>query len=581
MFGTIRKHSTGLWFFLIVVMSLSMVVFFSDFQKFGGSTGGGDFGTINGQPITQDEYRDALAEVRISQFLYTGKWPAGDEATRLENETISRVFMLKKLKEMGIKASEKAVAVMVYEQLRDYPSAQLEKEILQPQGLRLADYERFVRHECALRQLIAAASVSSRLVVPNEAETLWRKENQEVSVQLAAFWTSNYMDKVTMTNGAVEAFYTNRQALYRLPERMTISYVPFYASNYFADADKRIAQLTNLTEIVNDFYFRGRNGTNGWTDENGNVLGEEAAKAKIKEDLRLNEALLAARRAATEFGSELMNLPEPNATATFEKHAAAKGLAIRTTAPFHARDGLTEIEDEVIGGRSSAGAEETVRDIVREKALALTDDRPVLFNPIPGRRAVYVIARKGKIPSEQQPLATIREKVTSDYKNFLAVTKAREAGQAFHMTLTNGLAAKKSFMDICVAEKVKVIDLPPISAATRSLTNVDSRVNLRNIQMALDMEVGQASGYITAMPSMTSMSSGMPQMEGGYIIYVKSRPAVDESKLKEQLPSFVNQLKVGRQNEAFQQWFRKQIELSKVMPPKRETTINAAQQQAQ
>ena len=569
MFGTIRKHSTGLWYFLIVIISLSMVVFFSDINFDSQSGGSGDFGSINGEPITQAEYRDALAEVRISQFLYTGKWPAGDESLRLENETISRVFMLHKLKEMGIKASEKAVAVMIYEQLRDYPHAQLEKEILQPQGLRLADYERFVRNESALRQLISAASVSSRLIVPGDAESLWRKENQEVSTQLAVFWTSNYMDKVVITNGAIESFYTNRQAFYRLPDRITISYVPFYASNYFADADKRIAQLTNLNEIVNDFYFRGRNGTNGWTDENGNVLAEEAAKTKIKEDIRLNEALLAARRAATEFGSELMNQPEPNLTATFEKLATSKGYDVRVTAPFHAREGLEEIEDETIGGRASADDEATVRDNVREKALALTDDRPVLFNPIPGRRAIYVIARKGKIPSEQQALAGIREKVTTDYKNFLAVTKAREAGQAFHIALTNGLAAKKSFTDICAAEKVKFIDLPPVAASTRSLTNVDSRVNLRNVQVALDMEVGKATAFMTAMPP----------MEGGYILYVKARPAIDESKLKEQLPAFVNQLKVGRQNEAFQQWFRKQIELSKVMPPKRETTINSSQQQ--
>jgi hypothetical protein len=43
------------------------------------------------------------------------------------------------------------------------------------------------------------------------------------------------------------------------------------------------------------------------------------------------------------------------------------------------------------------------------------------------------------------------------------------------------------------------------------------------------------------------------------------------------LPAFVNQLRVSRQNEAFQQWFRKQIELAKVAGPKRETTINSAQ----
>jgi len=36
-------------------------------------------------------------------------------------------------------------------------------------------------------------------------------------------------------------------------------------------------------------------------------------------------------------------------------------------------------------------------------------------------------------------------------------------------------------------------------------------------------------------------------------------------------------MRTYRQNEAFQQWFRKQVEQSKVAGPQRETTINAQQ----
>ena len=44
--------------------------------------------------------------------------------------------------------------------------------------------------------------------------------------------------------------------------------------------------------------------------------------------------------------------------------------------------------------------------------------------------------------------------------------------------------------------------------------------------------------------------------------------------MQEDLPRFVNQLRNFRQNDAFQQWFRKQVELAKVSGPKRETTIS-------
>lgn len=568
MFGTIRKHSTGLWVFIIVVVSLSMVVFFSsDVNMGGGPSATGDYGSINGRPISRPEYLDAFNEVRLSQFLSTKQWPGTDEtsARRLESETIYRVFLVQKMKEMGIKASDKTVALTVHEQLGEMPYDAFEKQFLQPQGLRTADYERFVRNQAGLRQLFVAAGVSGNLVLPSEAETLWRKENQEVATQLAVFWSSNYMDKVVITNGAIGLFYTNNMNFrYRLPERQTLSYVEFSASNYLADADKRLSQLTNLNEIVSEYYFRGRNGTNSWTDEKGNPLPEAAAKEKIKEEIRLTEGLQAARRAAAEFGNTLMSQAQPNQVATLEKLATEKNLPVKMTKPFDRATGLEEFENDIIAQASEDSPSETVRDLIRQKAFGLTDERPVLFNPIPGKRAVYVIARKGKVPSEVQPLDKIKDKVTSDYKNLMATDLARKAGQAFQITLTNGLAAKKSFTDICAAEKVKIIDIPPFAASSRTLTNVDSRVSLRLLQsVALDLEAGKASQFLSAQPP----------TEGGFIVYAKSRPAISESKLNEELPAFVNQIRNFRQNEAFQQWFRKQVELAKVAGPKRETTI--------
>jgi hypothetical protein len=113
---------------------------------------------------------------------------------------------------------------------------------------------------------------------------------------------------------------------------------------------------------------------------------------------------------------------------------------------------------------------------------------------------------------------------------------------------------------------VKLIDLPPFSVGTQSLTNVDERISLPRLQNAAhELEVGQVSTFLLAQPT----------TEGGYILYVKARLPVDEAKLKAALPGFIGQMRVYRQNEAFQQWFRKQVEQSKVMGPKRETAAGA------
>ncbi len=576
MIGTLRKHQTWLWAFVIAAMSIGLVSYFTPTSSVGGAGGSSrprnkpDLGSINGQPVGQEEYADAWKEVRLASFLHGGKWPGNDEASnrRLESETLSRLFLLQKLKEMDIKASDKTVALMVHEQLHDYPYASLESEILRPNGLQIADYERFVRNEADIRQLVAAASVSARLVTPAEAEAIWRKENQEVSTQLAVFWATNYLDKVVLTNGAVGSFYTNQMAYYRLPERLTVGYVEFAASNYLAEADSKLAKVTNLNELVSEYYFRAKGGTNAWTDTNGAPLSEVAAKEKIKAEMRSQQALLEARRAATDFGNELISQPDPNKAANLEKLAAAKGLQVKVTKPFDRLSGLDEFEQEQdIPLNSEDAPHANFRDTFREKAFATTDQQPIVFNPILGKHAVYVIARKDKIPSELQPLDKIQDKVTADCKKFMALELARKTGQSFQTNLTNALAMNKSFTDICAAEKVKAVDLPPFSPSTQALTNLDERINLRLLQnLASNLEVGHASPFIA-----------QPSPEGGFILYVKARPPVDAAKMKEQLPEFMGQLRVFRQNEAFQQWFRKQAELAKVSGPKRETTIGSPQ----
>jgi hypothetical protein len=181
-----------------------------------------------------------------------------------------------------------------------------------------------------------------------------------------------------------------------------------------------------------------------------------------------------------------------------------------------------------------------------------------------GRNAVYVLAKKSKIPGETQPLDKIVDKVTKDFKNFAAFDMARTAGLAFYTNLTNGLKLGKTFVELCAAEKVPILELPPFSAATTTLTNVDPRVSLRQLQgIAENLEVGQAG----------RMSGAQPATEGGYIFYLASRPPIDPAKLKEEMPEFLGRIRVMRQNEAFQQWFRKVADQAKLSGRKRETTI--------
>jgi hypothetical protein len=562
MFGTIRKHQTWLWVVIIAAVSIGMVVLFSPTGGSGGPgrQAAGDFGSMNGQPFMLPEYTDTWKELRLAYIIRTGRPPGSDEATSraLERDTVSRLFLVHKLKEMDIQPSEKAMGAMMEEQIRDYPLAKFEEDFLRPNGLTMADYRRFLANEVGIRQLFSAAAVSARLVNPQDAQSLYRKEQQEIAAQVVGFWATNFLDKVVLTNGAVQSYYTNRMGFYRVPERTVISYVVFEPSNYLAEAEAEAKKITNINEIVTRAYFE--KGTNDWKDAAGKVLSETEARKKILDDFHLRLALTSARRAASDFGTKLMNDPNPNNVANFERIATAGKLPVNVTQPFDRSSGLEEFKNE---DAETERAEESFTDGLRKRALSLPPERPILFNPIPGRHGIYLIAFKERLPSTLPTLDKVEAKVLSDYKHDMALNLARAAGRAFQTNLTNGLALKKPFNELCAAAKVTPIDVPVYTPSTRSLTNLDQRIDFRLLQsVTVDLPAGEVTGFIS-------------QPEGGYVAYVKARPPIDEMKMKAELPEFIANMRQYRQNEAFQQWFRRQAELAKLAAPKHEASVGA------
>ena len=158
------------------------------------------------------------------------------------------------------------------------------------------------------------------------------------------------------------------------------------------------------------------------------------------------------------------------------------------------------------------------------------------------------------------PFEKVQEKVTADYKNSQAAEMARTNGYSFAASVTNGLAQKKTFAQICEQAKIKPLTLAPFSASTPSLTNLDERINFYTLQhIGLSLKPGEASQFYP-----------LPRQEGGMIVYVRAKLPLDESKVKAELPEFVGKLRIYRQNEDFNQWFSRQAELAKLYIPRKE-----------
>ena len=546
MFGTIRRHQSWLWAIIVVLMIISLL-YWVDQRPNAGRNQSERATVLNGKTVTPKMIGEALREVDLLYFLNFRKWPEQDSerAQQMgfdkENQAWLRLLRVAKAEEAGVRVSDETVAALAKRLLGDFPLDKFEKEVLKQNGLNADDFERFVRHDAVIQQLSTVVGAAGRLITPAEAEALYRRDHQEIAGEIVFFNTSNYLSKVVFTNGALTNFFAPRQANYRVPDKLRVSYVEFPKTNFYADADKAFAAVTNLEMQLREMYIKS-GGTNAFKDTNGVPLSETAAMAQIKEDQRERMALGFANKRANEFANKVYDEANKGKetgrqimAALLDNVAAAEGLKTQVTIPFDMEQGPTNLDASPMFTRIAFSLDAT--------------NNPISFQPIPGEHAMYLIALKESIPGRAQSFDEVKKQVEEDYRRMNAFTLARSDATNFVAHATNELAKGKSFAELAKQANLKSETLPPISRATESVTNLEERVDIRRLkQTALSLDPGKLSDYIMNPP------------EGGYLLYVRAKIPFDEAKLRDELPKFLSQLRYQKQNELFDIWFNKQIE---------------------
>ena len=389
--------------------------------------------------------------------------------------------------------------------------------------------------------------LSGKLATPEEVKGLYVREHEELATSAVFFSGTNYLAGLSVTPEQLSQFYSNNLANYRIPDRVQVNYVKWDLSNYLSEASVQMAKLTNLDDDVEMAYQK----------EPTNVLHDLKAKdladAKVKyREIRLKSIeVQAAAKDARDFANKLMDM-SPVQADNLATLAKSNNLTVHVTAPFD-QEGPKELE---VGANFA------------KAAFALTPNEDPFAGPLPGESALFEIGLSKKFPSVIPPLDQIREQVTTDCKNHIAEGLARQAGMAFYQTLTNGLALKKSFSAICLEAKVKPVELPPFSLSARTLPDeVGDHLSLDHLkQLAFSTAPGT--------PSVLA-----PTMDGGVILYVRSRLPMDETKMREQMPAFLSYVRNQRQREAFDMWFsheaQKELRDTPMFQPKAPPTLSS------
>lgn len=542
MIGTIRKHSKWLWWSIIPLTILSFVVYMgSGPAKSGSGGGGGNLGSVAGKKVTPLAYTSARRDVFLFYRFHYGVWPDSKEAhvseTDLDREIYVRLLLLQKADELGIQVGDAAAVAAANTMLlslgrngQTVPMDAFVQQVLVPKNLTGDDFERFVRHDLAIQQLVQSLGLTGELVTPQEAAAVYQRENREISAQAVFFAATNFLSAVKSTPADLGQFYTNFLAAYRLPERVQVSYVEFNPSNYLAEAELKLSK-TNLQDQIDAIYLQ--NGAKAFPE----AKTPAEAKTIIREELIREQAVMEARRLAGELAGAA-DAMEPAKPENLAMVAQQKGITVRTLAPFGRQFGPEEFTD---GAFTKA-------------AFDLTKEYPV-SGLVAGENAFYVLALDKNLPEEIPSFDSIHDRVVHDYEHLQSVRLAQREGTNFYFTATVQMAAGKSFTQAAIGAGHSPQSLPAFSLSTEMLPELTGHIEPTERgmsefkQAAFGTPVGKLSAFVATS-------------DGGYVIYVQSQLPLDQAKMDKEFPQFLASYRRARLNEAFNAWLFKEANKS-------------------
>lgn len=536
MIGTIRKHSTWLWVVIIIAIVISFIWWGAAVPtRGGGGMATGDYGSIYGDKVTQQQYLGAKNDFYIYYWLHNGfQWPNQDPnltPLQMDQQIYLRLMMMRKATAFGIHVDDDTAEAAANnllsspELLRAFrvkaqsiPLNDFVKSVLEPEGLTVDDFERYVRSDVTFQQLVDTVGMAGELFTPQEAETAWQRDHQEREAQAVFFSATNYLSRVPVTPGAVGQFYTNYMNYYRLPDRAQVSYVEFNVTNYLTAAEKKLG-ATNLDYQVNSLFAQ-----NGMDAVPGAKTPDDAKK-QIRDYLIRKQAMADANSDATDFANAVFS-QTPESTDNLALVAKQKRLTVKTPAPFSEQYGPSEF---------------IAPETFTKSAFTLAPDNP-FAGPVSGPYSYYVMVLDKQLPTEIPSLDQIRDQVAHDYQTQVGIALARRDGTNFVAALNIKLALGRTFSSTCTDAGFTSEDLSPFSLSTQELPELSGRAGLPQVkEAAFGTPVGRASDF-------------EPTDDGGFIIYIEKQLPPDETAMKSEMPDYLAQIRRQETVEMFESW---------------------------
>lgn len=266
MFEFVRTHRNWMMLFILVLILPSFVFFgIQGYKNFSDSEGA--LATVDGTPITQQDYDAALRDriERMRQSFGANFDPALLDTPEARAAVLDQLVLDRALTSEAQKSNVVVPVVRLREFIGNIPALQQDgkfsyeryKAFLASRGMTEAAFEQNLRNDLR-KQTFVQAVVESAIVPKQVTERIERILLEQREVRALRFPADQFASKVAVTDAQIAEYYQGNRSEFETPENVRIEYVVL--------SPETIAGALNVTEEAIKTYYEQNKARYG-TDE--------------------------------------------------------------------------------------------------------------------------------------------------------------------------------------------------------------------------------------------------------------------------------------------------------------------------
>lgn len=500
-------------------------------------------GSLNGQPVSASEFRQAYLDSFLNLALKTGRAPELNQRKRAQLEKVAwrRLVNQRLADELNLKPGDREIVAEIQHNFSaqgQYNPGYYNSFVgnfLAPLGVSGLAFEDYVSRELELN---AIRNMVSSLVLISPGEV-----NRTLHAITDTFEAEYVRLPVLESDGEqvgekeARAYYEDHLEEFRVGDQVRTRYVRFPVESYLdqVELDPEEA-LTYYDEHLDEFTVEPKAELNA-TNEVPDVVEEtqpfEEVQDLITAKLTHQEALNLAMDAATEMVISLTPGRRQQAP-TFDEAAATYGRDIVELRPITQHQPIDEID---------AGLE------YNRAAFDLDLNRDLYFSDaVAGESNVYVIALTEKIESHIPEFEEVSEAAMEAAKVEARTSALSERANQLRTDAQEALAAGKTFKEAVVPYDVEVQELGEFTSST-------------GIEGLEEGEGGIIHAAILSNPG--DVSEPIASGDGVILLHMIKRTPSDLTGLTELRQEVIDGLKRQRSNQVWADWEEYLMELNK------------------